>query len=120
VARNLVGRTVLSLPPVAARVAGTISGIGFRYPAPRGMDRRVGMRMPNVRLADGSLHEALRGGRFVLVGAGADRLRLPSQVDAATPLRPTGQLALVRPDGYVAWVGGAGGFGEWARRYFRR
>jgi 2-polyprenyl-6-methoxyphenol hydroxylase-like FAD-dependent oxidoreductase len=124
-ARNLIGEFLMGIPPVAARVAGTISGMGIRYPAPRGADRRVGIRVPNIALAGGTLHEALRGGRFVLVGNDAPGLDLPPQVDAAevdvaVPARPTGRLVLVRPDGYLGWVGTAGQFPSWARGYFQQ
>jgi hypothetical protein len=119
-ARHVFGRTLLSVPPLADRVAGTLSGIGLRYPAPRGADAAVGTRVPDLPLACGTLFEALRGGRFVLVGADAERLDLPAQVDAAIPARPQGRLLLVRPDGYLGWAGSAAEFEPWARRYFRR
>jgi hypothetical protein len=46
-----------------------ISAIGMRYPAPPGSDPRVGTRVPDVALRDGrTLADALRGGRFVLLG----------------------------------------------------
>jgi hypothetical protein len=99
-------------------VAGTISGIGVRYPAPPGADRRVGARMPNIPVTGGRLHGALHGGRFVLVGSDAPTVDLPAQVDAAVPVRPTSELLLVRPDGYLAWVGTAAQFPAWANRYF--
>ena len=68
-ARNTIAHALLQIPPVSERVAETISAIGVRYPAPRGMDRRVGTRAADVALADGRrLHDALRGGRFVLLG----------------------------------------------------
>jgi 2-polyprenyl-6-methoxyphenol hydroxylase-like FAD-dependent oxidoreductase len=118
-ARHVLGRTLLAVPAISAKVAGSISGMGFRYPAPYGADARVGTRAPNVRLAGGTLFEALHGGRFVLVGTGADQLELPPQVDARTPARPEGRLELVRPDGYLAWVGTAGEWEAWARRWFR-
>ncbi|HKS50708.1 MAG TPA: FAD-dependent monooxygenase [Pseudonocardiaceae bacterium] len=119
-ARNVIGQLLTAIPPVAAAVAGTISGVGIRYPAPPGADRRVGTRMPNIPLAEGGLHEALRGGRFVLVGTDAPSVDLPAQVDAAVPARPTGELLLVRPDGYLAWVGTAADFPAWASQYFPR
>jgi 2-polyprenyl-6-methoxyphenol hydroxylase-like FAD-dependent oxidoreductase len=117
-ARNIVGQILMAIPPVAAAAAGTISGIGIRYPAPPGADRRVGTRMPNIPVTGGRLHDALRGGRFVLVGSRAPTVDLPAQVDAAVPVRPTGELLLVRPDGYLAWVGTAAEFPAWASRYF--
>ncbi|MET9056209.1 FAD-dependent monooxygenase [Streptomyces antibioticus] len=94
--------------PARRRAVGQISGIGVRYPAPRGAHRLTGTRVPDVALAGGGrLHEALRGGRFVLItpgayeGAGADREgRLAVERWAGD--RRT--VLLVRPDGYVAWA----------------
>jgi 2-polyprenyl-6-methoxyphenol hydroxylase-like FAD-dependent oxidoreductase len=117
-ARNILAWAALRLPPIAATAVGSISGIGLRYPAPRGADRRVGSRAPNIPLVNGRLYDALRGGRFILVGTDAAQLALPPQVDPAIPARPTGQLVLVRPDGYLAWMGTAAGFPIWARHYF--
>jgi hypothetical protein len=53
------------------------------------------------------------------VGTRAAELDLPAQVDAAVPARPMDRLVLVRPDGYVGWVGTAEEFPGWAREYFR-
>ncbi|HEX6402748.1 MAG TPA: FAD-dependent monooxygenase [Pseudonocardiaceae bacterium] len=117
-ARNVIGQILMAIPPVATRVAGTISGVGIRYPAPPGADPRVGSRVPDIPLTGGRLHEALRGGRFVLVGTDAASVDLPAQVDAAVPERAAGELLLVRPDGYLAWVGTAAEFAAWGRRYF--
>jgi hypothetical protein len=117
-ARNAIGQILMGIPPIAAAVAGKISGIGIRYPAPPVVDRRVGIRVPNIALRNGRLYEALRGGRFVLLGTDATHLDLPPQIDAAIPTRPTDQLMLVRPDGYLAWVGTAEQFPAWARGYF--
>ncbi|MFE2066662.1 FAD-dependent monooxygenase [Streptomyces sp. NPDC059467] len=100
--------TVLGrLAPARRRVLGQITGVGYRYPAPRGAHRLTGARVPDLALAGGGrLYEALRGGRFVLVtpgshdpGAGrADRLAVAHWAsDRRTAL-------LVRPDGYVAWA----------------
>ncbi|UUU33904.1 FAD-dependent monooxygenase [Streptomyces sp. CA-210063] len=97
------------LPPVRTRVIGQVSGLGYKYPAPRGAHRLVGTRVPDVTLTTGRLHEALRGGRFVLItpratdrpyahGDRKDRLA----VARWTSDRRT--TVLVRPDGYVAWA----------------
>ena len=94
--------------PARRRALGRITGIGYRYPAPRGAHRLTGTRVPDVALAGGGrLHEALRGGRFVLITpeayeeAGAarkDRLAVERWAsDRRTAL-------LVRPDGYAAWA----------------
>ncbi|MEU0002770.1 FAD-dependent monooxygenase [Streptomyces sp. NPDC006314] len=96
--------------PARRKVAGQVTGIGYRYPAPRGTHRLTGARVPDVALAGGGrLYEALRGGRFVLItpepfaaGPGhADRLAVTHWTsDHRTTV-------LVRPDGYAAWVAGA-------------
>ncbi|MES5821059.1 FAD-dependent monooxygenase [Streptomyces sp. RG80] len=96
---NLVG-------PARRKALGQISGIGYRYPAPRGAHRLTGTRVPDVALEGGRLHEALRGGRFVLITPQAyeeqrarkDRLTVERW---ASDRRTT---VLVRPDGYVAWA----------------
>ncbi|MER6422265.1 FAD-dependent monooxygenase [Streptomyces sp. NPDC001137] len=92
--------------PARRRAVGQITGIGYRYPAPRGAHRRTGTRVPDVALEGGRLYETLRGGRFVLItpesyedqGARKDRLAVQRW---ASDRRTT---VLVRPDGYVAWA----------------
>ncbi|WP_217549401.1 FAD-dependent monooxygenase [Streptomyces sp. GbtcB6] len=113
-ARSVLIRALGHAGPVRRRIIGQITGIGYRYPAPRGAHRLTGTRVPDLALAGasadcGRLYEALRGGRFVLVTPG------PGGYDAGT--RYAGRLAvaqwrsgrrttvLVRPDGYVAWAG---------------
>jgi hypothetical protein len=116
--RDTAVRLLLSLPPAAAKAAGSVSALGVRYPAPSGADRRVGTRAPDVRLHSGRLYPALRGGRFVLLGDVADALPRPEQVDAAAPEHPMDRLVLVRPDGYVGWVGSVEEWPGWAASYF--
>ncbi|WP_174262467.1 FAD-dependent monooxygenase [Actinoplanes sp. OR16] len=101
-ARNTLGSALLSLPAVARRATGVISGIGIGYPeAPR---------VPDIPLHDGErLYEALREGKHVLVTGGsyrayADRLRV------AAPQQDSGVALLVRPDGHLAWKGPLSGF----------
>jgi 2-polyprenyl-6-methoxyphenol hydroxylase-like FAD-dependent oxidoreductase len=92
--------------PVRRKAVGNITGVGYRYPAPRGAHRLTGTRVPDVALEGGRLYEALRGGRFVLItperyedgGAREDRLTVEHW---ASDRRTT---VLVRPDGYVAWA----------------
>jgi hypothetical protein len=120
VARNSIAQALLRIPPVSDRIAGTISAIGVRYPAPAGADPRVGTRAPEVGLRDGrTLYEALRGGRFALLGDGLSGVDLPPQVEPAEAPGAAG-WTLVRPDGYVGWVGAPAEFPAWAGTYFRR
>ncbi|WP_328560501.1 FAD-dependent monooxygenase [Streptomyces coelicoflavus] len=106
--------------PARRRAAGHVTGVGFRYPAPRGAHRLTGTRVPDVALAGGGrLYEALRGGRFVLITPDApDAPDAPApvpQVDGAASGREdrltvahwaSGRrtTVLVRPDGHVAWA----------------
>jgi FAD binding domain len=104
---------VVRLAPVSRRVAGVMSGIDLRYPAPRGAGRLVGARAGDIPLehhdgASARLYEALRSGRFVLVTPGnppALPAGMVEHVEVVT--RGDGQQStvLVRPDGYIGWTG---------------
>ncbi|MEU0389550.1 FAD-dependent monooxygenase [Streptomyces chartreusis] len=93
--------------PARRKALGQVTGIGYRYPAPRGSHRFTGLRVPDVALAGGGrLHEAMRGGRFVLITpepykVGADREDRLAVERWAGDRRTT---VLVRPDGYAAWA----------------
>lgn len=105
VVRGIVGKTALSVPVVRTKVVGQLTGIGYRYPAPDGAHELVGTRAGDLALAGGGrLYDALRGGRFVLVGS-ADLTGWEDRVVQVTPAQPDGPLRLVRPDGYVGWAG---------------
>jgi 2-polyprenyl-6-methoxyphenol hydroxylase-like FAD-dependent oxidoreductase len=102
--RGPVGRTARGLPPIARMLTGQFSGIGVRYPRPRGAHRLVGTRAPDITLPDDTrLHRALRTGRFLMLNpqvtptGWGDRVR-------CVPATIRGAAALVRPDGYVAWA----------------
>ncbi|MDQ1019461.1 FAD-dependent monooxygenase [Streptomyces afghaniensis] len=96
--------------PARRKALGQVTGIGYRYPAPRGSHRFTGHRVPDVALAGGGrLHEAMRGGRFVLITAepykaGSDREGRLAVERWAGDRRTT---VLVRPDGYAAWAADA-------------
>jgi 2-polyprenyl-6-methoxyphenol hydroxylase-like FAD-dependent oxidoreductase len=100
--RDTLG-AALALPVLNQRAAAAIAGLSIGYP-------HGGRRAPDIRLADGGrLYEALRFGRFVLVGAPAtsvsgwaDRVHAVHAVAAGTG---SPRLMLVRPDGYIAWKG---------------
>jgi 2-polyprenyl-6-methoxyphenol hydroxylase-like FAD-dependent oxidoreductase len=93
--------------PARRRVVGQITGIGYAYAAPRGAHPLVGKRIPDVRLTTGPLHEALRGGRFVLITPGPGEYEAGGRKDRLTVEHWAGDrrtTVLVRPDGYVAWA----------------
>lgn len=107
VVRNIVAGGALSLPPIAHKVAGSISGIGFTYPRPHGADHLVGSRAVDIPLAeDLRLYEALRDGKFVLVTPAPIEVDgRADQVRVAVAADPRQRPLLIRPDGYIAWVG---------------
>ncbi|MEV0978166.1 FAD-dependent monooxygenase [Streptomyces sp. NPDC049915] len=93
--------------PARRRAVGQITGIGYRYPAPRGAHPLTGTRVPDVALAGGGrLNEALRDGRFVLITPDAHDPGAPRK-DRLTVTRWASArrtALLVRPDGYAAWA----------------
>ncbi|MGV9272084.1 FAD-dependent monooxygenase [Streptomyces griseosporeus] len=93
--------------PARRKVVGRLTGIGYRYPAPRGAHRLTGARVPDVALAGGGrLYEALRGGRFVLITPEPYEAE-PARKDRLTAAQWAGArrtALLVRPDGYTAWA----------------
>lgn len=103
-------RTMLLLGPIRRRLLDRVTGLGIIYPARlRDAHRLVGRRAPDWRTDTGRLYESLREGSFVLVdGTGVAPevvqpwAHLVRHVRAATMTKP--RLALVRPDGYIAWA----------------
>ncbi|WP_078884193.1 FAD-dependent monooxygenase [Streptomyces sp. NRRL S-340] len=96
-----------AFPPARRLAAGQVTGIAFRYRAPRGSHRLVGVRAPDVALAGGGrLYEALRGGRFALVTPDAHEAGEGRAGRLAVARWASGRRTalLVRPDGYVAWA----------------
>ena len=62
-------RLMLRVPRARRRIAGLLSGIDIHYARPAGAHPWVGRRMPDLTGVGGErLYEALRAGRFVLVG----------------------------------------------------
>lgn len=117
---------LLGMEEPRKRFGAMMSGLDIRYDLGKGHPL-VGRRMPDLDLitAEGSLRvfALLRGGRPVLVDFGReDRLDIASWADrvrvvraehggdwelpALPAVRPPGAV-LIRPDGYVAWAGGA-------------
>ncbi len=115
---------LLSMDEPRVRFAAMMSGLGIRYDFGEGHPL-LGRRMPDLDLAtaDGPLRvfALLRDARPVLLNLGepggfdiapwADRVRpIDAKYDGAWELPALGAVAapaavLIRPDGYVAWVG---------------
>jgi 2-polyprenyl-6-methoxyphenol hydroxylase-like FAD-dependent oxidoreductase len=93
-ARAALAAVVPRVPAIQRRIIGQVSGVAIAYGSHR--------RAPDITLRGGRLYEALRSGRFLLVGTTihgyADR------VDEVSPVTP-GPALLVRPDGYIAAAG---------------
>jgi 2-polyprenyl-6-methoxyphenol hydroxylase-like FAD-dependent oxidoreductase len=95
--RTTAARIALAVPGVRHRGALTVSGIGIAYGSVT--------RVPDRPLADGRrLYEALRDGRFLVVGSPA---AVPEGISVVAPAVPGDRVTLVRPDGYAAWSGPA-------------
>jgi 2-polyprenyl-6-methoxyphenol hydroxylase-like FAD-dependent oxidoreductase len=109
-ARNVLALAATRIPFLAKRLAGTLSGVSIRYPAPPGAHPLAGKRVTDLPLADGRrLYEALRGGRFLLAaGPGALPADAASgyhdRVVTVALARACGTVALIRPDAYIAWA----------------
>ncbi|RMI88532.1 FAD-dependent oxidoreductase [Streptomyces sp. ZS0098] len=111
--RAVVSALVNAAAPARTKALAQITGIGYRYPTPRGAHPLVGTRVPDVTLKSGNrLYEALRGGHFVLIApptvqlphltAPDDKPATPPAVEHWADDRRT--TILVRPDGYTAWA----------------
>ncbi|MEV0946482.1 FAD-dependent monooxygenase [Rhodococcus sp. NPDC049939] len=100
--RNIAVAAVLRFPPTGDAIARRFSGIGLDYGRRRGEHALVGRRAPDLRTNGGRLYEVMRSDRPVLVteqdAAPIDGVRAVSRTD-------DGPALLVRPDGYIAWVG---------------
>ncbi|SDD15526.1 FAD-dependent oxidoreductase [Glycomyces harbinensis] len=113
VARALRGVAIaaaLRIKPVMHRLVGEISGIDIRYGHAHDEHRLVGTRAEDVDLADGTrLYEALRGGRFVVLDSAAHESASHDNADAfvanAASASPDDLVRVIRPDGYLGWVG---------------
>lgn len=105
--RNLLAPPLLGFPPIRDAVAGSFAGTELRYPHGRGRHRLVGTRATEVPLAAGRLVELQRRPGFVLARArGTGPLTGPDAARVQQAERLDGGPALlIRPDGYIAWVG---------------
>ena len=102
--RRVAITAILALPVGRRTMGGQLSGIGIRYPRPRGGHPLVGRRMPDLHCGSQRLFELLRTGRFVLLTNAALDVDLPGIVCAVHGDPNLPAAILVRPDGYVAWA----------------
>lgn len=112
-------RDLLRLPEVNRHLAGLISALGLRYELP-GEHPLIGLRMPDLAMVTPAgqqrLSEHFHEGRGVLLAttdSGAAPTGWEDRVDLVTAKVPdlpgvdplTTTAFLIRPDGYVSWVG---------------
>ena len=103
--RRVVITVLLNVPATRYMLEGRLSGIGIRYPRPRGAHPLTGRRMPDIDCSGTRLYELMRDGRFTVVTSdkvdiGRSDVTVAVHVDPGLPA-----AVLVRPDGYVAWAG---------------
>ncbi|QEN16671.1 FAD-dependent oxidoreductase [Mycolicibacterium sp. ELW1] len=104
--RNLLAPRLLRVPIVRDAMAGSFAGTGLRY----GRRGPVGTRATQIPLAEGRLTELQRTPWFVLIRErGADPVEVTGVLQAERT--DDGPAVLVRPDGYIAWVGSSAGEG---------
>ncbi|AKS31458.1 FAD-dependent monooxygenase [Mycolicibacterium goodii] len=102
--RNLLVPRLFRIPRIRDAVAGSFSGITLRYPRVRGANALVGTRAAQIPLVAGRLTEIQRRAGFVLVREhGSDPVDGHDLVQAERA--DSGPALLVRPDGYIGWVG---------------
>ncbi|MET9410865.1 FAD-dependent monooxygenase [Streptomyces sp. NPDC002935] len=116
---------LLAYEDVQKLLVGMVTGLDITYDAAGGGHPMLGRRLPDLQLTGGpsdgvSAYGLLHGGRgFLLDLRGDDRLNAAAapwtdRIDVVlAPARPEGELAdaealLVRPDGYIAWIGSGG------------
>ncbi len=117
--RNLLAPRLLRVPRVRDAVAGSFAGTELRYPRQRGEGPFVGTRATEIPLRQGKLAHLQRSPGFVLIRErGTAQAEVPGVMEAERT--DAGPAVLVRPDGYIAWVGSAsdrGGLTEALRRW---
>ena len=102
--RNLIAPRLLRVPRVRDAVAGGFAGTSLRYPHHAGQNPLVGTRATEIPLRTGKLTHLQRCAGFVLI---RERETRPVGVPGLMEVERSdvGPAVLVRPDGYIAWVG---------------
>jgi 2-polyprenyl-6-methoxyphenol hydroxylase-like FAD-dependent oxidoreductase len=110
--RNLLAPRLLRIPRVRDAVAGSFAGTTLRYAHRAGESALVGTRATQIPLTQEPLTQLQREPGFVLI-----RERGAAVVDVTdlhqAQRADSGPAVLVRPDGYIAWVGDSAEVSEW-------
>jgi hypothetical protein len=99
---------LMEVDGVGLFLAEQVSGSGIRYDLGTGPEL-LGRRLRDLPLPHGRLYEQLRDGRGLLLDR-TERLTVDGWTDrvglVADAALPIGEAAvLLRPDGYIAWIG---------------
>jgi 2-polyprenyl-6-methoxyphenol hydroxylase-like FAD-dependent oxidoreductase len=104
--RNLLAPRLLRMPRFRDAVAGSFAGTELGYAHRRGEHPLVGTRATEIPLLEGRLTHLQRFAGFVLIREhGVTPADIPGLVEAERA--DSGPAVLIRPDGYIAWVGGS-------------
>lgn len=99
---------LMDIDEVNRRLIGKITAIDLRYDFGEGPDL-LGRRLPDLDLKQGRLYDRLRRGRGLVLDR-TERLNVEGWADRVDLLTDSAAAldapaVLLRPDGYVAWVG---------------
>ncbi|MFD9685044.1 rifampin monooxygenase [Kitasatospora sp. NPDC059088] len=101
--------TLMDFEEVNRYMTEMVFGVGVRYDFGAGPEL-LGRRLRNVRLKSGRLYERMHGGRALLLDATGGALSVTGWADRVDHVTDPAEdfdapAVLLRPDGYVAWLG---------------